>query len=90
MDAWVLKIIPATKSCNYRPFLNDSFFRECGDAFHLVLWRSKTPATARLSFITKSTLFKTILDAIDMHSWRVFWKVLLSTLKELCHEIQLN
>ena len=44
-----------------------SFLRECSDAFHLVLLRSKTPATARLSLITKSILFKTILDAIDMH-----------------------
>ena len=78
------------KAAKDRPFLKDSFFRECGDAFHLVLWRSKTAATARLSFITKSTMFKTILDAIDMHGWRVFWKVLLSTLKELCHEIQQN
>ena len=55
------------KTAKDRPFLKDSLFRECGDAFHLVLWRSKTPATAPLSFITKSTLFKTILDAIDMH-----------------------
>lgn len=44
-----------------------SLLRECGDTFHLALLRSKTPATARISFITKSILFKTILDAIDMH-----------------------